>query len=254
MDRNGVTVLPTGSHENWLLQRLAAQPEGDGARVERLLPPGYPRYLRLFHPLSLSDDGVLCRPRTWQSVADEAGLAFHPQVQWRLLRPRVEGTFEGMPIAALAFLQERAGEADSQESGRWPLEGTIGEPARTRLFDLLVEAADSQEVYFYYGTAAAFLCLTSLLYRAPMSEYKAVQALADGEVTHPRREPFRLPGPEFVWPEDRSWIVATDCDLVSTYIACDERLSDLLLDDQVLELLPVTLTTRIDFDADSINA
>jgi hypothetical protein len=254
MNTTGVAPLSTGSLETWLLQLHSAQPKGIGVQVGRLLPQGYPRYIRLFHPLSLSDDGVRCRPRTWRSVADAAGLVFHPEVQWRLLRPRIEGTFAGQTTTALAFLQESEGKADPDQLGRWPLEGTIGEPSGSRLFDLLAQVAGTQQVYFYYGTAASFLCLKDMLFRAPMTAYRAVQELADRAVAPPTSDGVRVPGPELVWPEDRSWVVATDCDLVSTYVACDERLADLLASDPLLEVLPVTLATRIDFDADSINA
>jgi hypothetical protein len=186
-------------------------------------------------------------------VADEAGLIFHAELQWDILRPHVEAAAQGVPGQFYAFLAERPGEtspATSAERGRWPLEGTLGEPARSRLFGLLADTARGQQVYFYYGVAASFLCLKDLLYLAPADALEAVQLLANEEVTP---NPFPLPGPEYVWPVDRSWVVATDYDLVSTYVACDARLAERLLADDTLEMLPVSLETRIDHDADSMN-
>lgn len=55
-------------------------------------------------------------------------------------------------------------------------------------------------------------------------------------------------GPEFWWPQDRSWVVTTDYDLLSTYAGCSARTAELLLTDDELEALPVTLRTRVDRD------
>ena len=45
--------------------------------------------------------------------------------------------------------------------------------------------------------------------------------------------------PQLWWPDDRSWIVATEIDLVSTYIACSERLADELIADERIEAIRV---------------
>jgi hypothetical protein len=54
-----------------------------------------------------------------------------------------------------------------------------------------------------------------------------------------------LYGPQYIWPLDRSWVVMTDFDLESTYVACDATLAERLLGDDVLEVLPVELTSHI---------
>lgn len=45
--------------------------------------------------------------------------------------------------------------------------------------------------------------------------------------------------PQLWWPDDRSWIVATEIDLVSTYVACSHRLADDLMADDELEAIRV---------------
>ena len=45
--------------------------------------------------------------------------------------------------------------------------------------------------------------------------------------------------PQLWWPDDRSWIVATEIDLVSTYIACSERLADELMAADQIEAIRV---------------
>ncbi|MFD7442971.1 hypothetical protein [Streptomyces sp. NPDC059909] len=43
-------------------------------------------------------------------------------------------------------------------------------------------------------------------------------------------------------------MVTTDYDLLSTYVGCSAQTSELLLADDELEILPVTLQTRVDWD------
>jgi hypothetical protein len=62
-----------------------------------------------------------------------------------------------------------------------------------------------------------------------------------------------LVGPEYVWPVDRSWVVNTDYDLASTYLACSQATATALDEDPVLEILPVSLDTRVDDGADQLN-
>ena len=55
--------------------------------VAELLPDGFARYLRVFHPFLLADpldpDRTLPGPvRTWHSLADEVGAVFHPEITW----------------------------------------------------------------------------------------------------------------------------------------------------------------------------
>jgi len=42
----------------------------------------------------------------------------------------------------------------------------------------------------------------------------------------------------------------TDFDLTSTYVACRSELAERLLADEVLEVVPVSLMTRVDSRAD----
>jgi len=144
-----------------------------------------------------------------------------------------------------------SGASPEHDSGRrWPIEGTLGEPARSRLFGRLAEATGTQRVFYFYGIGATVVAGKYFLFEAAADELEAVQQLANAKV---EPEPFPIPGPEYVWPSDRSWIVITDYDLVSTYIACDANLAALLLRTDGLELLPVTLETRIDNRSDTVN-
>ncbi len=103
-------------------------------------------------------------------------------------------------------------------------------------------------VFYYFGLAAAVYG-GPLLYRATAGASEAVQRRADADTgSRPH-----LNGPEYAWPLDRSWVVNTDYDLVSTYVACDPLFAERLLADATLEVLPVSLDARVNEGADEVN-
>src|SRR4051794_31803635 len=55
-------------------------------------------------------------------------------------------------------------------------------------------------------------------------------------------------GPNLWWPEDRAWVVASDIDLPSTYIAGSVELAERLVADDRLEALRVELRSPISLD------
>ena len=65
-------------------------------------------------------------------------------------------------------------------------------------------------------------------------------------------EQHRKP-PSIWWPEDRTWCVATDIDLMSTYLGGNASAIQPLLGDERIEALPVPVDQRVDWEADSIN-
>lgn len=203
--------------------------------VAELLPDGFARYLRVFHPFLPADpsdpDRMLAGPaRTWLSLAEETGAVFHPEIMWWSL------------IDAL-------GGEQAEERPFWVSEGRLDEPTRSALFGLLAERGRT-DTYFLYGLGAIVRGQPQLLFRAPVADYREVQAAADlllEEVDETG------PGPEWIWPIDRSWVVNTDYDLESTYIACDEDLGEAILSSAAIEALPVSRDVRVDNGADRIN-
>ncbi|WP_154677090.1 hypothetical protein [Parafrankia discariae] len=55
------------------------------------------------------------------------------------------------------------------------------------------------------------------------------------------------------WPEDRAWCVATDVDLMTTYVGGSQACINALTADDRLEAIPVQADQRITWDSDSIN-
>ena len=81
-----------------------------------------------------------------------------------------------------------------------------------------------------------------MLFRAPIDALDAIIAAASRTAA--------VESPELVWPEDRSWVVCTDYDLVATYIACDRALARALMEDGHLEITEVSRRSRVDDRAD----
>ncbi|OJV81174.1 MAG: hypothetical protein BGO37_17060 [Cellulomonas sp. 73-92] len=81
-----------------------------------------------------------------------------------------------------------------------------------------------------------------------------VGALAEGAARADVR-PFR-PGtrtPSLLWPDDRSWCVATEVDLDSTLVGGPRRLIDTVLADETLEALEVSESDSLMVDGDQVN-
>lgn len=56
-----------------------------------------------------------------------------------------------------------------------------------------------------------------------------------------------------LWPEDRSWLIATDIDHDSTYVGGNDDLIDELLSCSALEIYSVDPEDRVSYDSDVLN-
>ena len=209
---------------------LAALDTGgrSGVRVGEILPAGYERYLRLFHPFvasGLDPDGGDRAPArtTWQALAEQVGTNLHPTLQWHTLE-----------AAVLAD----GGTSEIHE-------GELEPVTRRRLFAHLQNHTDCRTSYFLYGIAAIAPGGEAFVVEAAIDEAEEVVEWVDEHQT------TAVPTPELMWPEDRSWIVCTDYDLLSTYLATDSALARDLVQDPGLEVIEVSRDTRIDERADA---
>jgi hypothetical protein len=223
-----VERVPLGP-ERWLLDlpRRSDDPPGV-ARVSELLPTGYPCYLRLFHPFLPWDSppsGSSDR-HSWRNLAADAGVTYHAELAWNSLLPALD-----TPNGQRRF-------------ETW--EGEIEPHTAGALFAQLSRRT-SVPVYYFFGLGAVVASDGPLLYRAPADAIDAVRDRAARDGNAP------VPGPELAWPEDRTWVVNTDYDLSSSYIACDATLASSLVSDAALELLAVTLDARVDNNCDTLN-
>lgn len=229
-----IQQVPLGPEAEFPFGQLR-KPSAEGHTVAELLPAGYGRYVRIFHPFFMAgvtkpQEAGGAEMRTWQSLAQEAGVVFHPEIVWESLLPALpEGSKEGV-------------------REWWVSEGRLDDPALSAIFGLLAEHSAEQEAYFLYSLSRIVLGREPLLFRARIEAVQEVRTAAEADL-----DPAWRQGPEFVWPLDRMWVVNTDIDLDSTYVACNRALADAILSDPILEAIDVGLDTRVDHRADRVN-
>jgi hypothetical protein len=141
--------------------------------------------------------------------------------------------------------------ARASNSNRWRraalrnLEGQlVRETARTLMSALAIGSVDQQLLFVYDHPGTNFASPEGLPF-AFEGEPTDIDAVIEAA--------GYILGPTYIWPKDRSWLVATDYDLVSTYIACGSELARRLLETEGIEVLEVSLTSRIDDGQDLIN-
>ncbi|MFB7084280.1 hypothetical protein [Streptomyces sp. NPDC056296] len=205
-----------GTELAWLGDRLGRPEAGPGHVVSELVPSGYDAYLRIFHRFEATDGSG--RSRTWRTRAECLAVPFRAEVSHRWLRDEDRGP--GRPL----WLAEA---------------GALDDGSRRALARALTEVSGDQVVCFAYGLAALLRGEDEpLVRRARLVDLETVRESV--------RDVVGESGPEFWWPQDRGWLVATDYDLVSTYVGCSAETAEVLLGDDELETLPVTLRTRVD--------
>jgi len=208
-------------------------PGPDGLRAVRvgeLLPDGFEAYVRLFHPFrpwdSASDEMDEARLRTWRSVADEANAEFGPQLTWGSLAPALPLDPEGRsrPLAVD--------------------EGTLHPVVRRSLLPILTSHTSAATCHFYFGLSAIVGAEGGpVLLEAPIDSLESVCELA-------RTEGWASESPEYIWPDGRNWVLCSDYDLSSTYLACGADLANAIEAEPRLETIAVSLDTRVDNRAD----
>ncbi|MFE6041426.1 hypothetical protein [Streptomyces sp. NPDC056452] len=209
-----------GTELAWLQERLGRTESGAGHVVSELVPSGFEAYVRIFHRFAATDGSG--RTRTWKTWAEDAGISFHPELSHLTLPD--EFRFPGEPM--------------------WQTEeGVLDGPSRQALARCLAGVTGAQSVCFAYDLAAVSWGEDEpLVRRSSLADLEAVRAEVADRVGED--------GPEFWWPDDRSWVVTTDWDLLSTYVGCSVETAERILGDDGLEALPVTARTRVDWFAD----
>jgi hypothetical protein len=193
-------------------------------RVGRLLPPGYDAYARIFHPFIPWDwgpdhSGPPEPRRTWRSLAEAAGVRYTAELFWRQLD-------SVLPVSD-----------DKRPWSTW--EGEMEKQTAAALLLALDGPATRRPYLFAFGIEAIVKVGEQLLLAHREPDVEAVRRVAS------ERSGSRLGGPEAIWPIDERWIVVSDYDLTSTYVAMDAEGAERVRSTSYLEVLPVDLNTRI---------
>jgi hypothetical protein len=222
--------------------------------VGSLVPPVFEAYARVFHPAvrypddwfpetesaepdsseSLSPDEDV----TWAEVAAFNGRTAHPAMEW----------------ASITGSWEFRGNDD--QPGMWndaPAEGHLPVSVATRLAAVLARhTATPTDCWFGVWEGFGFFPAGGLTLALPGREHWLLRGPVDLAAANMAEEPSEQSA-NLWWPDDRAWFVATDIDLMTTYVggsaAC---IADLLAADG-LEAAPVPADQRVTWDADTVN-
>jgi hypothetical protein len=204
--------------------------------VGSLVPQSFPAYARVFHPAYLGEQEV-----RWAAVARANRRQPHHSMQWA----SITGSWRYMHGGA--------------QPGVWDCEPTEGSlPARQaqRLAQLLATHTTSQD-RCWFAVWDGFGALPIPREGIPRVEMpQRPMLLLTGPLSAaatPLAQPPFSQGASLWWPADRAWCVATDVDLMSTYVGGSRECIDELVADNELEAMPVSVDQRVTWDSDEVN-
>jgi hypothetical protein len=216
-------------------------------RVGSLIPPVFEAYARVFHPaVRYPDDEELFgidtdepdEDVTWAEVAAFNGRTAHPAMEW----------------ASITGSWEFRGNDD--QPGVWndaPAEGHLPVSVAERLAAVLAQhTTTAADCWFGVWSGFGFFGTPATTLHLPEREYVLSRGPVERAAANFADEPAEQSAGLW-WPADRAWFVATDVDLMTTYVggtsAC---IADLVAADG-LEVAVVPVDQRVTWDADTVN-
>jgi hypothetical protein len=231
-----------------------------GQGVGWVVPRGFGAYARVLHPAGRreGDDWTTVR---WNEVATANGVVMQPASRFADLVP--EGSFD------------RAGNALRQQPGLWespPREGELPSDIAVALASVLMKHTEMPELcYFGYwegwGDPVILTAPSGGINEPPdrlLAGYEGTP-----RSTRDQTSAFEIPGRRFFlfegtidevetkwtepfgalasmwWPADRTWCVATEIDLTSTFVGGSEACIAEVLSHPDLEALPASVDQRL---------
>jgi hypothetical protein len=258
MDDGKLHVVDDVSAAVWIGPRLG----GAFGAVTRTVPSGFPAYARICHPAADSAGTAT----NWREVARATGRQAHPLMQWHLL------------VGSADPVNMRGSVWDGTDPDR----GNLAAPMLAVLCDRLAEHTATGDRCFFglwegYGRLETY-GWTSGSSAACSDRSRPGHAFSVQELTRPR---LRLAGrgylvlagalrdarrvcswvgnrpdpqsPNFIWPRDRAWCVASEVDFDSTLVGGPRTLIEVILQNPVLDAWPVRPGDSLAADADEIN-
>jgi hypothetical protein len=208
--------------------------------VGSLVPPIYTLYSRVLHPAARIDPDTGERaPVRWAEVAVHTGGVIHQTVEWGSLLQA--GVHHGV--------SDGSGTVWNQE----PDEGDMPEDQFAALADVLVQHTTTPDdcwFGFWEGRAGHGMNL-------PRPGPRVHIPFRDNYLLHGTvRDAVRTLGgwgPNLWWPQDRAWFVASDIDLMSTYIGSSTACALDLGAHPNLEVIDTSSSHKVTWDSDHIN-
>lgn len=204
--------------------------------VGSLVPVGFQAYARVFHPARCHHGREPVEVR-WTDVASDYGRVMHPLAEWGSLT----GTWSGI---------------DPERRRIWDEAPSTGQPPARLvrgLAEVLAPHTQTPE-HCSFGVWAGWAGIEERLAAAArFSLPNRPMLLLTGPVTAADAVEQWGEPPNIWWPEDRAWCVASEIDLMSTYVGGSASCIAALLADERLEALPASVDQLVTWNADTIN-
>jgi hypothetical protein len=223
---------------DWIAPAL--RPFGEHV-VGSLVPALFDSYVRVFHPAVryVGDDDV---DVPWAEVAAANRTVAHPVMEW------------GSLTGSMDFFE------DADQSPLWdqgPARGHLPVAVAEALVEVLRRhTRTSDDVFFGVWSGFGFIVgrtpITAPTLALPAREHWLLRGPIDLAAGNLAEEPAEQSA-SLWWPADRAWFVATDIDLVTTFVGGSAACVRDLLDHPGLEAAPVPVDQRFTWDADTVN-
>lgn len=224
-------LLTTAVDAEWIVSETRRFNRG----VRMLLPSHLDAYARIFHPAGKFVDSsrIEIRPVGWHEVAEHADRIVHGAMEWgSIIGPwHVGGSYDVWDVdPAIGRLPER--ETDVLATVVTSFTSTPG------------------SCWFAFWEGRNFHDLPDAATRIESSIGPMV--VFHGPVTAATKT-FEDHGPNLWWPQDQSWCVATDVDLMSSYVAGSHHCIDTIVRNTQLEALVIPPDQDVTWKADTVN-
>jgi hypothetical protein len=228
-------AAPDATAADWIVAGI----QGFGASVLSLVPAGFSSYVRVFHPAyRLAGDTLT--PVRWEEIAAANGTRVHATMQLHAVARHLKYLHERQP-----------GVYDAP-----PRAGTLPPDAAAPLAEVLARHTSTPArcwfaVWNGFGGTRADIRSAST-FHLPAREYHllvgALEAVMESAVKSPAAQ-----SPTLWWPDDRSWCVATEIDLNTTYLGCTDACRDEIVASPDLEAWAIEPSAGIDWRSDPVN-
>ncbi len=218
----------------WIAAALRDRPWGT---VAALVPAVFPAYGRILHPAVryAGDDDVEV---PWAEIADANAAVVHPLMQW----PAITGGWEFV--------------AEEDQSPLWddsPAEGHLPSAVAARLAAVLRRHTGTPDDC-WFGVEQGWLGVrsTATTLRLPGREHLLIRGPVELATANLAAEPAEQSA-NLWWPADRAWCVATEIDLMSTYVGGSAACIADLTATRRLEVLTAAADDAVTHAADTLN-
>lgn len=219
---------------DWIAPAL--RPFGEHV-VGSLVPTVFEAYARVFHPAVryIGDDDLDVR---WTEVATANRTVAHPVMEW------------GSLTGSMDFFE------DADQSPLWdqaPARGHLPVAVAETLAEVLRRHTSTpDDVHFGVWSGFGFIVGDAPTLDLPAREHWLVRGPIELAAENMADEPSEQ-SVSLWWPADRAWFVATDIDLVTTFVGGSAVCVADVVAHTGLEAARVPVDQRFSWDADTVN-